>query len=776
MAGYLLIKALAFLLGLSSLYLVQSVAHLGYWLLLGGILVFTGIALRKLSKVAVLMSLLGLGISWASISIYFWSLSNNSLVAQVQKTELTGYVCGIPSSFGNNQRFDFCLTNINEQSVGLFSSNKVRLNWYSYSGKPLPVVNAGEAWMFNVKLKPIHGKANPGSIDSEKWMVSNDYVGSGSIKNGKEIALDDKFFQRHYHKARQSIFDALSSVSTGFDNPGFVQAILLGEKQNIAPEQLEAFQNTGTSHLLAISGLHVGIAALWSYWIVSGLWRLSNRLCLRVPAQTAGQYGAIIGAIGLLLVSGMGLPAQRACTMLVLFIMSKRMFRHYSLKRVLGFTIILLGLINPLAILSVSFWLSFFAILVISMVISRKFLVSSKISAWFSVNWHLFLMMLPITLLFFSYYSVGSLIANLLLIPLVSFAITPLAYLGSITLGLSVEFGQLLLSGVDMLVTLMFKLQTLIGAADWLVIQSAPSTLVVILIFLATGFWLVPKKLVHPMFAVSLTFLSLMVWLQKEEQDDFRMVVFDIGQGLAIYVETKEGNLLYDTGWGNADFQHASSIILPFFRGRNIKTLDKLIISHGDNDHSGGVSAILEHISVRAVVYGEPTEYARTKTEVTSESCHSHPHWVWGETHFNFIRFESVRSTTGNNSSCVLSITHKEDKILLTGDIEKRVEKELVERRIAHHDILIAPHHGSKTSSTQSFIEQIQPNDVIFSTGYANQWGFPRTEVVERYKQIGSRIWITHKDGALLVLEGDDRLKVNSWRDISPHFWSEVSN
>jgi len=779
----LLGKSLFFLLGLCSLFLIQTSSHLIYWLWLSFAFLIVSIVFSFNNKNHFNIPYLACGLIWSVATVFFWDHVDKKLVNSPVKVRLTGSVCGIPNNPGANSeqktysqiRFEFCVDSIEDSKVSVFSTNRVIASWRNYSGNPLPVVKSGQTWSFEGKLKPVHGRSNPGNFDFERWMVSNGIAGTFSIKQGEQLESSMTLANR-YREFRQNLYDkivktASSKSSTNNEaesNLGLVLAISMGEKNLINEGQWKAFKETGTSHLLAISGLHIGIAALWSYWLVSFFWRLSNRLCLALPAQTAGQFASLLGALTLLFASGIGLPALRATLMLSLFIVSRLYYTSMSLSRVLGITVFLVSITSPLSILSASFWLSFFAVFVISIVVNRQYHEMNKLMAWFKVNWFLYLLLIPVTLLFFGYFNIASIVANLVLIPLVSFVITPLCFVTVLVISVNQYIGELLLFPLDFTMSLMVSFQKWLSSISILGVSVQLELISVLLLFMAISVWILPRKLVPPLISFPALLIVFVLHFQSKTKAEFEAFVFDIGQGLAIYVENEKGNLLYDTGWGSQDFSLAQSVLIPFFESRNISELDKLIISHGDSDHAGGIEHIKEKLNISMVISGEPIP------NISSESCHKPMNWFWDTTSFEFIQHINKRSVSGNNASCVLSIQSGGYRILLTGDIEKSAEKRLIKRGLDDFHIVVAPHHGSKTSSTMNFVKKTKPQHVIFSAGYANQWSFPRVEVVERYISVGSKVWTTHTDGAVRIrISEENGLEVNSWRRISPNFWSE---
>ena len=247
------------------------------------------------------------------------------------------------------------------------------------------------------------------------------------------------------------------------------------------------------------------------------------------------------------------------------------------------------------------------------------------------------------------------------------------------------------------------------------------------------------------------------------------MVVFDIGQGLAVHIQVQDKHLLFDTGYGNKQFSMAQSTLLPYFNRQGIEQLDLVVVSHADSDHAGGITAITNALPIAELVAGEPLQ-------IETSNCHTRSRWRWHQAEFEFVPHLPTDNLEGNNASCVLLVTVYDQRILLTGDIEKRVEQKLVANDKQHNleeiNLLVSPHHGSLTSSTEGFVNYLNPDFVVHSAGYANQWDFPRQEVVNRYLSVGAKNYTTHRDGAITIkVDKSHQLEITTERASRSHFW-----
>jgi len=771
-----LIRACAgFLVGLSCLYWLENIQQSTGLLSVSSILVvlffFSSKPLFK--KIAPFL----FGCIWASIAVFLWLITTPALLSEPKTVLVQGYVCSLPikttisSQYGKSPtksvrlRFDFCATRLKQQQLSFYQANKLRLSVYQANPKQVADILAGSYWQFQAKLKPIHGRLNPGGFDYEKWLVSEGFIGSGYVKSMSKLPSSISF-KATLQAFRQKVLANLIRVIPDSDSKGMILALAIGERSSISAEQWQAIKSSGTSHLLAISGLHIGIAAMWSYYFCLFIFSRLRFVTRKIPAQKLAEVASLLGALTIALLSGFGYPAQRALIMLAVYLYTRWSGRHLSLANILAISIILITIIQPFAVLTVSFWLSILAVAIIVFLLSYKQMITSghvKIKEWLRINWFLFVGLMPITWVVFDSISVVGFLANLLLIPLTSFITTPLVYFGLLTLVVSDQIANWMFYLVDKLIELTFQIQLAFSQVNDLASVSSLPVLLFVLLFLATVLILLPSKMPGKTLLLPIAVLSVFSLTQSTQQKDFKMVVFDIGQGLAIHISVGDKHLLYDTGYGNDDFSMAQTSILPYFKRLAVDRLDRLIISHGDADHAGGLNAINSELDVDLLLVGEPISQSY-------KDCHSAKPWRWGEIEFSFL--SHLPQQKGNNASCVLKISVGEQRLLLTGDIEKQAEKRLLENGLEKYQLVIAPHHGSLTSSTSHFIERTRPSFVIFSTGYANQWHFPKSTVVKRYTDIGARILITHQNGAIIVQQNSQgELYLTTERSNRPHFW-----
>ncbi|MGX5173895.1 DNA internalization-related competence protein ComEC/Rec2 [Aliikangiella sp. IMCC44653] len=779
-----------------TMLLLLLAALCGYWL---------AFRTQKLRLVAWLT----FGVVWGSVTIVSWNYTQKTIVKDPVKAQVSGYVCGIPTIQRRPShqliRFDFCvvklqnLSNTNQAVTHFKLSKKVQASWRQYR-KPYLNVSSGESLTLSAKLKPIHDKVNPKAFNFERWQVSQGYFANLSVKR---VEKGTKLYSisQQYHQLRSKLYFKLANQIPFSETKGLVLAMVMGERAQISDNQWEAFQHSGTSHLLAISGLHVGIAAMWSYWFVLAVCRRSTYLCQLIPAQKLAEVGAVLGALVLTLASGCGVPSVRALIMLSCYFLAKSSGRNLTLFNTIGVGLLVILITMPLSVLSASFWLSFSAVLLIGLVVSRQIAETSKLKAWLAVNFYLFLLMVPVGWLVFDNISFVALITNVILIPFYSFIVTPLTYIASLVTFVSAAISELLFSISQFFIELGIMLQSLLSDINKQINQDFITLSVMLWVCLLIAAMIFPRRLFSRawLFYCCVGGVATLTLGSNESKNaaesELTLWVFDVGHGLAVWLQTENKSLLFDTAWGSGQYAVANTSLMPFLKSQRGLIIDTLVISHADKDHSGGFEQLNQSVRFKRFItgahrlklshskvttYTEPKQSASLDISANTEAnlwenCHTLPEWSWGDTHFEFINHlptSGYKKLSSNNQSCVLKLQKNDTLILLTGDLEKSGEKRLLQQFRQPVDVLIAPHHGSKTSSTLDFVQTYQPKHVIFSTGFANQWHFPRKEVLARYRAVKSQVWVTHEQGAIKVsLKSNNRLVLSGLRQESPWFW-----
>jgi competence protein ComEC len=687
--------------------------------------------------------------------------------------QITGVVSGLPQELERGLRFGFDV----EQALPGVPPH-ISLAWYrgrdEAEDESLRVpVRAGERWRFTVRLKRPHGNMNPHGFDYEAWLFERGIRATGYVRpKAQAERLDARVWRPGYavEMLREAIRDRFRAALPEAPYAGILIALAIGDQQAIAPDLWQAFGRTGITHLMSISGLHVTMLAGLAYALVNWLWRRSPRLPLRLPAQHAAALGGLLAAFAYCLLAGFAVPAQRTLYMLGVVAVAHLSAREVSASRVLALALLLVLLLDPWAVLAAGFWLSFGAVGLLFFIGGGRLGPAHWLVEWSRAQWAVTLGMLPALLALFQQFSLVSPLANALAIPLVSFLITPLAIAGCLPL-------------LDPLLALAHWITAgMMLAVDWMAAlplavwqQSAPPGWAVVLA-LAGGAWsLLPRGFPSRWLGL-LAFLPLLtIEAPRPAAGNAAITVLDVGQGLAIHVQTASHDLLFDAGPAfSSDADSGNRIIAPYLRAMGVRRLDTLVISHADKDHEGGAASVLAALPAAMLKTSLPFEHPLSAQPVRHELCIDGDGWEW-----DGVRFEMLHPTgepvsrKSNDLSCVLRVMAGGRTVLLTSDIEAVSEQALLTRydkRLAA-DVMTVPHHGSRTSSTPEFIAAVGARDVIFPVGYRNRFGHPKDDVVARYVASGARLHRSDAHGAIRVDLAPEGIGIRHQRAESRRYW-----
>ena len=640
----------------------------------------------------------------------------------------------------------------------------IRLSWYRDKQRP----EAGQRWQLQVKLRQPYGFQNPGGFDYERWLFVKGIGATGYVRkstHNRQLS-NSRWYQ--VDSLRQKIVQAQDNACADCEYLGLFKALTVGYRGDIPPDQGQLLRDTGTAHLLAISGLHIGLVAGQFYLLGGFLWR---RLLHRSKFNRleVSSFTAMIAALGYSALAGFSIPTVRALVMLLVIFLALLCRKHVNLLNSISLAVIVILLANPSAVGDTSFWLSFSALLVIAF---GQFLMTDQkgylkqaliIQVLFS------LLFIPLSILLFNQASPAGFLANIIAIPALGLLILPLTLLASL-------FAVLDISALGWLFSLVDKLTGwLIDYLQFLQTSVQPGLSfaqrpVIVLVSLAIAIFilLLPLSWRARLPAVVLFVVAICWQPGSVPANSFRMTLLDVGMGTSVVIETRHHSLVYDFGPGSADgFSAGAWVVRPYLQYRGIENPDMMIVSHIDSDHSGGLISFMDEIDTVPLVSGTPQSLKeRFGLKTAIPLCHRFAPWRWDGVDFEFIAGPlSLLSNSTNNQSCVLRVS-AEHSVLLSGDIEAAQEASLIN----HHesnlaaDVLLAPHHGSLSSSTQSFIDAVDAGSVIFTMGRSNRWGFPRPEVVSRYAESGSRIYRSDRDGAITILSTPDNLQIDRWR------------
>ncbi len=634
---------------------------------------------------------------------------------------------------------------------------RLRLYWPRRYPKP----EAGQIWRLRARLFPPHGPFNPGGFDRELFDWRRGIDGWG------KVIAPPRLLDRRTDLAalREALSERISERLRGAESSGLVQALLLGIRSHISPEQRHILQATGTAHLLAISGLHIGLVAFLFY----RLFRPWFRTAILISEIAALGYGAL---------AGFSLPTQRALVMVSIALLALWYRRWFSPWDGLSLALIAVLLFDPRAPLGLSFWLSFSAVFWILYVQGGRSGRWPRFRSLLRIQGALFLGLTPILASRFGLVSPTAPVANLIAVPLVGVLIVPLLFLGLLLLplgwGVPLQIGSWLLE----------RLIALLDHLAWSVELPSPTPPLwaVASALLGAAILLMPRGLPGRWLGLPFWIPLFMAggWPDLKE-GEVRLTLLDVGHGLAAVVETRNHLLLYDTGPSGK----GRWVVDPFLRFLG-RAPDLIVVSHQDRDHSGGLRFLRRRFPEVPILSGTPEKLRMALSPPASvQPCWQGKRWLWDGVRFEFLwPPPDFRGGSDNDRSCVLKITSGGRSLLLTGDIGKRVERNLLKRQGPRStpppgtapsseigsEVLVAPHHGSRYSSSAVFVRAVRPRHVLFSSGYGGR--FPHPQVVKRYRSAGAEIHTTARHGAIIVHLSAIGVEVRHWREEAGHYWN----
>lgn len=763
---------LAFAAGVLALQMQPALPAWENWglagLLLGGPALFWP---AKVGRGLAILACCALGFAWAAWRAEIRLADELGADWEGRDIEVVGVIAALPQDFSQGTRFEFVVEQTPPTAV---VPSRIVLSWYqgrqadeNFTRQP---VQPGQRWRFTVRLKRPHGNANPAAFDYEAWLLERNLRASGYIRPQAPERLADMVWrpdfvsERLRHGVRASFLQTLPPES--YPWVGILVALAVGDQRAIDGDLWTIFNRTGVTHALSISGLHVTMVAALLGWLVSAGWRRVPRLALRLPAQKAGLLAACLGALVYALLAGFAVPAQRTLYMLLVAAAAMYAGRLTAPSRTLALALLVVLLSDPWAVLAAGFWLSFGAVgallYVASAMVGAGLGWRSKLRGWGTIQWAATLASLPILLLVFQQFSLVSPLANALAIPLISFVITPLALLGAI-----IPWWPILWLAHTGLDGLMFFLN---WCAAWPVWQApAPPLWAAVAAGLGVAVCLLPRALPGRLLGLALVLPAIFWPVDKPLPGEARITVLDVGQGLATVIRSREHTLIYDPGpLYSAESDAGQRVVVPYLRALGINRVDLLLVTHRDTDHSGGAASVLAGLAVDEVRTSLPG--------FGGGRCLAGQRWDWDGVSFAVLHPPAEAYAVAgqsNHLSCVLRVATGGKSMLLTSDIEAADEQALLANAAGQlaADLLLVPHHGSKTSSTPAFIAAVGARAGLIPVGYRNRFGHPKAEVLERYETAGIPLWRTDHDGALEVVLRPDGFSISAWRKEHRRYW-----
>jgi len=745
------------------------------------------------------------GIAWAALFAHYYLQHELPPAWEGRDITVIGTVDSLPAYFDAGVRFTFAVEKVLEQDgESPIVPRRLALGWYQNAGQQLQAqaqIQAGARWQLTVRLKRPHGNANPHGFDYEAWLLERNLRATGYVRPDQKLELKNRQLQAFVfspgnlievlrNRLRQRILQALPEHRYA----GVLVALAVGDQRAIDQSDWEVFNRTGISHLVAISGLHITMIAGMFAAIMAALWRRSfftrAALPLLLPTQKVAALSGALAALCYVALAGFGIPAQRTLYMLLMVALALWSGRIASVSHVLCAALALVLLIDPWALLWPGFWLSFCAVGVILYTnVGRSQAVAAEEKSWLArwrsglkaagaTQYAVTIGLLPLTALLFGRISLIGPLANALAIPLIGLVVTPLTLIAS---ALPAPLSTWLWRGAHALMEQLAMFLNWLSALPFAVWQAAPQAWTFVLALLATLWLLAPR-------GWPLRWLALAGWLpllldngSRPGAGEMWVTALDVGQGMALLVETADHRLLYDSGPYYSPASDAGSrVIIPYLRARGIVALDAMVVSHADNDHSGGALAIMDSVKVGAVYSSLALDHPIASAAADHKRCHDGQAWQWGMMKFEMlypdIAYYPAPAAPGkaksNTVSCTLKITHGQHVILLPGDIEAAQERQLVASHAGQlkATVLLAPHHGSGTSSTAAFLAEVDPQIALFQVGYRNRFRHPKQQVLERYQALGIENFRNDNDGAILLKFGD-AVSADTYRNLHRRYW-----
>ncbi|WP_367025957.1 DNA internalization-related competence protein ComEC/Rec2 [Methylococcus sp. ANG] len=668
-----------------------------------------------------------------------------------------GTIASLPEPNERGVRFEFDVGRIVSPEGGR-APGHLRLTWYDTDR----TLRAGEHWRLTVRLKRPHGMLNPGGMDYELWLFSRNIRALGYVRESPGNALLRPANPWLPGAWRQTLSDRIHAALADSPFDGVIQALVMGAEDAITPSQWEVLRRTGTAHLIAISGSHISLVALLAYGIAAGAAALLQ--VMRWPPPALAASTAVAAAAGYSALTGFAIPTRRALIMIAIAMGGIIAQRHLRPVHTLTWALAAVVLLDPLAVTSPGFWLSFLAVGFILYLLTCRLHRAGFVRGLAWTNWATSLGLAPVLLFFFGQISLISPLANLFAVPVLGLAITPLALFGALVLLVWPAAGIVLMGFTETLVAWTWKALEWLSALPWAQWQhAAPPLPMALLAAFGAAVLMIPRGIPGRWLGLFLLLPAATYAPGPPPEGSYRLTVLDVGQALASVVETHAHTLVFDTGARLSDsFDMGTAVLEPYLRARGISAIDTLVVSHGDNDHIGGAAALLQRFPVAAALSSVPDKLSHP----AAKSCRAGQSWEWDGVRFEMLwpptpegaEGEGTTADDDNDTSCVLKISATQGGALLTGDIERSAESGLVTRYAAAlaSTVLVAPHHGSKTSSTPEFLSEVRPSTVLVSAGYRNRWGFPSPQVMERYRRLGIRVFDTASGGALTVRPGAD--------------------
>ena len=681
--------------------------------------------------------------------------------------ELHGRIAELPVHEPRRTRVEFVVDDDLSQPQAL-RGKRIRLGWFEEDPLGRARLQAGSRWAFPVELRAPMGLRNPGASDGEKHALAGRIAATGHVM---EPLLARRLAPPAGIEAWRERMSARIAAAVPSASSRYVRALALGDTRALDETDWSRLRAAGLTHLIAISGFHVGLVAGFFALLAAALWWLFPGLCRWLPRPFAAGLGAILGACLYAALTGFAVPTLRTAVMIAALVAARCLRRRQRLADTLALGCIVLLLLDPLAVLGAGFWLSFAGVAWLLWCLPadqgpRRWAMLHGFVAAQAVAT---LGLLPLTVLLFGQASFAGPVANLAAVPWWSLVVVPLALIGVLAETLHAGLGQWPWQAAAWCFDLLWP--ALVRVADsplamaWL---PEPRWHAWPLAMVSVFWWLLPRGLPGKPLALLLWLPLLCPPRDLPAQGEAELTVIDVGQGLSVLVRTTHHSLLYDMGPATPDgFDAGSRAVVPALHALGVPRLDAAVISHGDNDHAGGWRSVSRAFPVEALLAPDGSPVPGIAP------CRAGQSWRWDGVRIRVLHPSAWFPYLGNEASCVLRIETAHGNALLTGDIGHLVEAKLLREDPAslRNDVVLVPHHGSAGSSDDAFVAATGARLAVVSSGAGNRFGHPRAPVVRRWCQAGAEVVDTARAGAIRIWLGGGGLQVQERRAAHPRLW-----
>jgi competence protein ComEC len=671
------------------------------------------------------------------MNTYPWFLSPK----HISTCTVQGTIIKIGYRSHNSLSFDFQTKQINHHPM----TRILHLFWHRAHSSHL---HQGQQWQLTVRIKPMHVMHNPGETLQIFWFMSKHIVAHGYVyPKGNQKPLTNP----SHPPITNRLEHTQQRLTANMRYQGLIAALTLGKQQAIKPKHWRIMRRSGTAHLLAISGLHVATMAYLLGWIMSWIWSRSATLCLWLPNVWVKRWSSCLFAAAYTWISGFGLPASRALLMLLLAHAGQVFACYLPAINIWCYTLIIMLIMNPFAWLSASFWLSFAAVfwlITTSQTISwHQHKWRARFAAYVRMQIFLFLGLLPLSFYFFNQANWASILTNALAIPTFTFIIVPTCFLGLLLQSIDPSYAHLAYTLANNTLAITLPYLAYFAQPYWLwhhhVASIATALFYQVMLYLFLKAYVVKNYHTASIYSLIIILVFATCWWPTPWQID----VLEVGQGLAILIHNNHHAIVYDTGpkfnqWADM----GKRVLIPAIRAYGIDHIDLLIISHSDNDHSGGSQSLIQALPIKQIITSKPKQlpYLPAKPCVQGQTWHWHSLKLMVLNPPPAIKTGS-KPLSNNDASCVVKIITPRNTVLLPGDISSKQERYLSKHypKAIRAKLLIAAHHGSKTSSCLDFLIHVAPHYIIFSTGWLNHFHMPQPIILARSQKIHAIPWNT---------------------------------